>query len=496
MPDYLLAIDQGTSSSRVIIFSRASDALSMHQIDLVQSYPKEGWVEQNPIEIWQNTLECMRQALKKINLSAKQIAAIGISNQRETTILWDKNTGVPIYPAIVWQDRRTAAHCKKLMTHPIAKQLQSKTGLIIDPYFSATKIAWILDHVPYARERALKGEIAFGTVDTFLLWHLTNGQVHVTDATNASRTMLFNIQTQQWDDEILQALQIPASILPVVKDCSADFGVTDKALLGAAIPICGVAGDQQAATVGQACFSAGMMKATLGTGCFMLLNTGQQIIHSNNRLLTTIAYRLENTVTYGLEGSIFAAGVTVKWLRDSLKLFHAASDTEGLANSVADNGGVYLVPAFTGLGAPYWAPDARGAILGLSRNSSSAHIVRAGLEAVCYQARDLLAAMQKDGVDALTSLRVDGGMAANNWLLQFLADQLNLRVERPNCIETSALGAAYLAGLRVGLYSSLDEIANLWQCNAQFNPMMEPTQRDALYHGWLSAVEKVLMKSR
>lgn len=491
MSSYLLAIDQGTTSSRAIIFSSNGQVLSLHQIDLQQSFPDDGWVEQNPEEMWENTCECIRQALKKINLSASQIAAIGISNQRETTILWNKNSGKPIYPAIVWQDRRTAAHCRKLAATSLNDTLAEKTGLLLDPYFSATKISWILEHVPQAREQALRGELAFGTVDTYLLWHLTNGKVHATDASNASRTMLFNIRTQRWDEEILQALDIPASILPEVLDSSADFGATDKNLFGAAIPICGIAGDQQAATFGQACFEPGMIKSTYGTGCFMLLNTGEEIIHSKNRLLTTVAYRLENKVTYGLEGSIFSAGVTVKWLRDTLKLIKTADETEALAKSVTDTGGVYLVPAFTGLGAPYWDPDARAAILGLTRNSNTAHIVRAALEAVCYQTRDLLSAMLKDGVPELNSLRVDGGMTANNWLLQFLADMLGLNVQRSACIETSALGAAFLAGLRVGVYSSLDDIAKLWQLHAEHQPVMSDDLRNVLYDGWLKAVARV-----
>ncbi|HLB58044.1 MAG TPA: glycerol kinase, partial [Gammaproteobacteria bacterium] len=376
-------------------------------------------------------------------LLPKDIAAVGISNQRETTIIWDRNTGKPLYPAIVWQDRRTASLCKELMTHTISNQLQKKTGLLLDPYFSVTKIIWLLDTIPDARERAVRGELAFGTVDSFLLWRLTNGKTHATDATNASRTLLFNIHTQTWDNDILTALNIPAAILPIVLDSSAHFGDIDKSFLGEKIPITGIAGDQQAATVGQACFTSGMVKSTYGTGCFMLLNTGDSVIYSKNRLLSTVAYRLNGKVTYGLEGSIFSAGVTIKWLRDTLKLISSASETEALAKSIPDTQGVYLVPGFTGLGAPYWDPDARGALLGLTRNSGVEQIARAALEAVCYQTRDLLAAMRSDSGTTLAVLRVDGGMTANNWLLQFLADILNIEVERPVCIETSALGAAF-----------------------------------------------------
>jgi glycerol kinase len=495
MPHYLLAIDQGTTNSRAIIYTEKGELVSQHDMLLQQFFPEEGWVQHYPEEIWQNTLICCRQAIKKINISANEIAAVGISNQRETTIMWDRKTGKTIYPAIVWQDRRTAELCKTLARSSISNQVSLKTGLLLDPYFSATKIMWLLDNVPEARMRAEKGDLAFGTVDTYLLWRLTGGKSHATDAANASRTMLFNIHTQEWDDDILLALNIPKAILPNVLDNSADFGTVDKELLGGSIPIAGMAGDQQAATVGQACFKKGMIKSTYGTGCFMLLNTGPHIIESKNQLLSTIAYRLEGRTVYGLEGSIFSAGVIVKWLRDHLKFIKTAEETESCARSVNDTGGVYLVPGFTGLGAPYWDPDARAAILGLTRNSSIEQIVRAGLEAVGYQTKDLLHAMKNDSGTDFEVLRVDGGMAANNWLLQFLADILNVEVQRPVCIETSALGAVFLAGLQVGIYQSLDDISKLWQTNARLKPMMSELEREKQYRGWQRSVRRVLTKS-
>lgn len=488
MTQYLLAIDQGTTSSRAILFSLRGEPLCQHQIDLNVFYPQTGWVEQNPEELWNNTYLCCQEVLKKSHLTARDIAAIGISNQRETTIIWDKKSGKPIYPAIVWQDRRTSELCQTLAQNKLLNKLQEKTGLLLDPYFSATKIMWILDHIPNARQKAERGELLFGTVDTFLLWNLTDGKIHATDATNASRTMLFNIHTQQWDDEILSVLKIPKNMLPDVLDSSAHFGDTSKKLFGDSIPIRGMAGDQQAATIGQACFSEGMIKSTYGTGCFILLNTGSHALQSKNKLLTTIAYRLDNKVTYGLEGSIFCAGATVKWLRDTLKIIKTAAETESLAESVHDTQGVYLVPAFTGLGAPYWQPEARGAILGLTRNSGIPHIVRAALEAVAYQTRDLLNAMMKDGMKGLTELRVDGGMVANHWLLQFLADILNLTVQRAKCIETSALGVAYLAGLNAGVFQSLDEISSLWQSDATCHPVMSMSEQQSFYDGWLKAL--------
>jgi len=491
MSRYLLAIDQGTTNSRAILFNPEGRLLAQHEMPLNQMFPHNGWVEQNPEEMFTNTVTCCHKALKKIHASPHDIAAIGISNQRETTIIWDRTTGEPVYPAIVWQDRRTDALCKKISASAIQTKIQEKTGLVTDPYFSATKIMWILDNVPGAREKALQGDLAFGTVDTFLIWKLTDGKSHVTDATNASRTLLFNIQTQQWDPELLAAFDIPAGLLPKVLDCTADFGDTEKTFFGKKIPIAGVAGDQQAALVGQTCFHPGMIKATYGTGGFILMNTGEDIVHSRHGLLSTVACRLSGKVTYGLEGSIFCAGATVKWLRDTLKMITTAADTERLAYSVPDTGGVHLIPAFTGLGAPYWDPNARGALLGLTRNSSIAHIARAALEAVAFQSRDLLDAMRADSALQNETLRVDGGMVENNWLLQFLADTLNLEVQRPECIETSALGAAWLAALQIGLFQSPEEIAEICKMNAVFSPHMGDHQRKMLYAGWKKAVAQV-----
>jgi len=492
MEHYLLAIDQGTTNSRAIIFDRVGNLISQHEIVLKQYYPNDGWVEQDPEEMFDHTVECCRQALKKSHLSVNAIAAVGISNQRETTIIWDRITGKPVYPAIVWQDRRTSDLCKKLSHTPLQQKIYQKTGLLFDPYFSATKIIWLLNSIPGVRERAERGELLFGTVDTYLLWKLTQGKAHATDATNASRTLLFNIHTQQWDQEILNELSIPSVLLPTVLDNTAYFGDMDDSILGKKIAITGMAGDQQAATIGQACFQPGMVKATYGTGCFMLLNTGSHVMQSNNWLLSTIAYRLNKEVTYGLEGSIFSAGVTIKWLRDTLKLIQTATETETMASRVANNGGVYLVPAFTGLGAPYWDPEARGAILGLTRNSSREHIVRAALENVGYQTRDLLEAMMADCQASIKILRVDGGMVANVWLLQFISDMLNIEVHKPTCIETTALGAAFLAGLHIGLYQSLTDISEMWQMQAKFSPQMSVTERDLLYKSWKKAVSRVI----
>lgn len=490
--NFLLAIDQGTTNSRAIIFDRLGNIISQHEIPLTLSFPHDGWVEQQPEEMFDNTVICCRKALEKANLTAADIAAIGISNQRETTIIWDKHTGKPIYPAIVWQDRRTHAVCRELKRTAFAQLISQKTGLVIDPYFSATKISWLLDNVSDARTRAEKGELLFGTVDSYLLWKLTNHQSHYTDASNASRTMLFNIHTQQWDTEILKNFNIPEILLPVVLDNAAHFGNLDKHILGESIPITGMAGDQQAAAIGQACFQAGMVKATYGTGGFMLLNTGGRIVNSQNSLLSTIIYRLNNQVTYGLEGSFFCAGVTVKWLRDKLQLIQTAAETESLAKQINSTDGVYLIPAFTGLGAPYWDPEARAALFGLTRNSGKEHIVRAALESVAYQTKDLLNAMLADSQQPFKALRVDGGMVANSWLLQFLADMLDLEIQRPNCIETSALGVAFLAGLQAGIYQSLDEISVLWQKQFQFKPQISSAKREALYTGWQRAVKSVL----
>lgn len=491
MQTYLLAIDQGTTNSRAIIFDVNGQFVSQHEIPIQQFYPHSGWVEQDPQEMLTATIECCRVAVQKANISPKHIAAIGISNQRETTIVWEKSTGKPIYPAIVWQDRRTTDYCKFLSEQPEAKLLQEKTGLLIDPYFSATKLLWILENVHGAREMAAAGQLAFGTVDTYLLWNLTNEQ-HATDATNASRTLLYNIETQQWDEEILALFNIPASLLPTVKPNTADFGLLNRNILGVEIPIAGMAGDQQAATIGQACFQPGMIKATYGTGGFMVLNTGKDIIRSKFRLLSTIVYQSPTETLYGLEGSFFSAGASVKWLRDTLNIITSAEETETYARHLTSTDGVYLIPAFTGLGAPYWDPAARGALLGLTRNSGREHIARAALESVAFQTRDLLEAMRGDSGTPLTTLRVDGGMAANRWLLQFLADILNLQVSRPNCIETSARGAAFLAGLQVGLYKNLADIASHWQSDACFAPKMAGTEREEAYQGWMQAVARIL----
>jgi glycerol kinase len=495
MSRYLLAIDQGTTSSRALVFNSKAQPVSLHQIDLKQTYPSDGWVEQDPEEMWMHTLECCRNALQKAHLSPTDIIAIGITNQRETTIIWDRKTGQPIYPAIVWQDRRTTAICKEFMSHPIHAKLQAKTGLLLDPYFSATKILWLLENIPGARQRAERGELAFGTVDTFLLWRLTQGRVHATDATNASRTLLFNIRTQAWDAEILEAFCIPEQLLPEVRDSAAHFGDVDASFFGKAIPINAMIGDQQAATVGQACFSPGMVKATYGTGGFVLLNTGSIAVQSKSRLLATVAYRLQGKTTYGLEGSFFSAGATVKWLRDALKIIHTAAETENIAESITDNSGVYLVPAFTGLGAPYWDPGARAAIVGLTTQSDYRCIARAALESVCYQTHDLLECMKHDGASAIDALRVDGGMAANNWLLQFLSNMLGITVQRSACIETTALGAAFLAGLQAGVYQSLEEISHLWQANAVFLPKLTDSDRAFLYQGWEKAVARIVTHS-
>ncbi|MBZ0330483.1 glycerol kinase GlpK [Halomonas sp. ANAO-440] len=491
MADYLLAIDQGTTSSRAILFDRTGNVAHVAQQEFPQLFPHDGWIEHDPEAIWNTVLATCREVVKKSDAPLSCIAGIGITNQRETTLLWDRHTGEPIYNAIVWQDRRTADACQRLRDQGHSELVQARTGLLIDPYFSATKLSWLLDNVEGARKRAEQGELAFGTVDTFLLWRLTGGQVHATDATNASRTMLFNIHTQQWDDELLALFDIPAALLPEVRDSSADFGHTEADLLGEALPIGGVIGDQQAALVGQACFQPGMGKSTYGTGCFMIVNTGDKAAVSRNRLLTTVAYRIDGKTTYAMEGSIFVAGAAVQWLRDGLKLFDNAAETEALARETRDGHSVYLVPAFTGLGAPHWDPKARGAIFGLTRDTGIAEIVAAGLQAVCYQTRDLQACMRDDMEATPGKLRVDGGMVSNSWLVQFLADTLDVQVDRPTVLETTALGAAYMAGLHLGWYRDLDEIADLWRCEQSFLPQMPEAERERLYQGWLAAVERV-----
>lgn len=488
---YLLAFDQGTTSSRVILFDQQGVPLAQVQKEFRQYYPNDGWVEHDANGIWHDCLSLARQLLKEQGVTAREIVAIGITNQRETAVLWDRQTGEPLAPAIVWQDRRTADLCAALKKQGHEVLVSAKTGLLLDPYFSATKLGWLLDNVSGARARAEKGELAFGTIDSWLLWQLTGGQVHATDATNASRTLMFNIHTQQWDDELLALFNIPAALLPDVRDSAADFGRTEASLFGDEIAICGVAGDQQAALVGQACFSPGMVKSTYGTGCFMVLNTGEQAVTSKSRLLTTVGYRLNGKTTYALEGSIFVAGAAIQWLRDGLRLINDASETEALARSISSARGVYLVPAFTGMGAPWWDPHARGALLGLTRDTGIAEVVTAGLESVCYQSLDLLEAMMADGAAKPTALRVDGGMVVNNWLTQALADTLGVEVDRPVVTETTALGAAYLAGLQAGLFKSLDEISSHWQRDRHFRPVLDEPTRQARYAGWRRAVERV-----
>ena len=490
MANYLLAIDQGTTSSRAIIFDQDGLSVASAQMEFPQYFPHDGWVEHNPEEIWSSTLSVCKEVIVKAGIDASQLAGIGITNQRETTIVWDRETGEPLYNAIVWQDRRTADICDALKLDGIEESVVQKTGLLIDPYFSATKISWILDHIDGARIKAEQGKLAFGTVDTFLLWKLTGGKSHKTDATNASRTSLFNIHSQCWDPELLKAFNIPEMVLPEVLDSSDDFGMTDAHLLGASVPVYGMAGDQQAALIGQACFQPGMAKSTYGTGCFLILNTGDKPVRSENRLLTTVAYRINSKTTYAVEGSIFIAGAAIQWLRDGLKLIDCASKTEAMAIQTGSDNSVYLVPAFTGLGAPYWDPHARGAIHGLTRDTGIAEIVTAGLQSVCYQTKDLVRAMQNDGA-SYKALRVDGGMVENDWMVQFLADILNVTVDRPQITETTALGAAYLAGLKAGIFKSLDEISELWHCQQRFEPSMQPDKRERLYSGWLDAVERV-----
>ena len=492
---YVLALDQGTTSSRAIVFDRDGRNVGSGQKELRQHFPEDGWVEHDPEDIWRDTLAVCRQALAAAGIGAVDLAAIGITNQRETTVLWERTTGSAVHHAIVWQDRRTADICRRLVADGLEEHVRARTGLVVDAYFSGTKLAWLLDQVPGARQAAENGALAFGTIDSFLLWRFTGGKVHATDATNASRTMLFDIVGQDWDRTMLEALRIPETVLPQVLDCSGEFGVTDPDLLGAAIPILGIAGDQQAATVGQACFAPGMCKSTYGTGCFMLVNTGEQFVASRNRLLTTVAYRLGGRTTYALEGSIFVAGAAVQWLRDRLGVIQGAAESEALARQIASTEGVYLVPAFTGLGAPHWDPDARGAILGLTRDSGVAQIVRAALESVAYQTADLVDAMAADmrGVadaSGLATLRVDGGMVVNDWLCQFLADMLDRPVERPVVVETTALGAAYLAGLAAGIYGSLDAVSEAWRLDRRFEPGMGGERRKLL-DGWRRAVARV-----
>jgi glycerol kinase len=491
-PPYLLAIDQGTTSTRSVVFNAQARALAIARRELPQHYPASGLVEHDAEDIWRDTLATAREALDHSGVNAGAIAALGITNQRETTLIWERATGKPIHRAIVWQDRRTAGECAALKASGAEPLVRARTGLLLDPYFSGTKIAWLLDNVPGARTRAERGELAFGTIDTFLLWRLTGGRVHATDATNASRTLLFNLHTQDWDEELLQLLRVPRALLPEVRDSSGDFGTTEASLLGAQIPIRGVAGDQQAALIGQGCFQRGMAKSTYGTGCFLLLNTGEVAVASG-RMLTTVAYRIGGRVTYAMEGSIFVAGAAVKWLRDGLHVLRDAAESAALAASVPDDHGVYLVPAFVGLGAPHWEPAARGLICGLTLDAGSAHLARAALEAVAYQTLDLTEAMARDGALSPTAIRVDGGMAANDWLCQFLADVLDARVERPAGLEATVTGAALLAGLAAGVWPDLPATAAALGTATVFSPRMTAARRAALITGWRDALARALL---
>lgn len=487
---HIVAIDQGTTSTRAMVFDRSRRPIARARRELRQIYPRQGWVEHDPEEIWDATVETVKAAMAEARLSATGVAAIGIANQRETTVLWDRRSGRALHNAIVWQDRRTAPLCDGLRAQGKEALVRERTGLLLDPYFSATKIAWLLDTVPGARAAAEQGGLAAGTIDSFLLWRLTGGAVHATDATNASRTMLFDIHRQAWDDALLELFTVPGALLPEVMDCAADFGMTAPSLFGGAIRIAGIAGDQHAATVGQACFEPGAVKSTYGTGCFAVVNTGSTPIASQNRLLTTLAYRLDGQPTYAIEGSIFIAGAAVQWLRDGLGIIGQAAESEALAERAKADSAVYLVPAFTGLGAPYWDAGARGALYGLTRDSGAAEIARAALEAVAYQTRDLFEAMAADGTAPPRTIRVDGGMTENNWFLQFLADTLAIAVERPAVTDTTALGAAYLAGLRSGLYPSPAEMKQEWNAEARFEPRMPEPERARRYEGWLDAVAR------
>jgi glycerol kinase len=496
MSDYLLALDQGTSSSRSIVFDRAGRVVTMAQTEFPQIYPQPGWVEHDPPTLWQTQLDTARQALKQAGLNAKDIRAIGITNQRETTVVWNRQTGQPVYNAIVWQDRRAEAACADLRERGLTDTVLQKTGLRIDAYFSGTKLLWILDNVPGARTQAERGELAFGTVDSWLIWNLTGGAVHVTDHSNAARTMLFNIHTQSWDSELLEALRIPASLMPRSLPSSAEFGRTQAEWLGAPLTIGGVAGDQQSALFGQACFSAGMAKNTYGTGCFMLMHTGERFQISENGLITTAAAMPPGAPQYALEGSVFIGGAVIQWLRDGLNAIQSSSEVQALAESVPDTGGVVLVPAFTGLGAPYWQPDTRGSLTGLTRGTTVAHIARAALESIAFQSAALLAAMSRDAVAAggvaVSELRVDGGACVNNLLMQFQADLLGIPVVRPAVIETTALGAAYLAGLHTGLYSGLDELSQQWRAERSFEPRISRQAAADKMGAWERAVRQTV----
>jgi len=496
MSQFILALDQGTTSSRAIVFDHLGNSKSIAQKEFTQIFPQPGWVEHDANEIWSTQLGVAAEAVIMAGLSIKDIAAIGITNQRETTVLWDRTTGQPLHNAIVWQDRRTAAYCDQLKQEGWAKKIQQKTGLIIDAYFSATKLKWLLDHVPGAREKAAKGEVCFGTVDSWLIWKLTNGKVHATDVSNASRTMLYNIHTLAWDEELLQLMNIPTSVLPEVKSSSEIYGFTQQILTSHSIPIAGIAGDQQAALFGQMCTRSGMVKNTYGTGCFMLMNTGTQPVPSTNNLLTTIAWQINGETQYALEGSVFIAGAVVQWLRDGLKIIRSSSEVEALATQVNNNDGVYLVPAFAGLGAPHWDQHARGTVFGVTRGTTDAHIARAALESIAYQTMDVLKAMEADAGIAIRELRVDGGATANNLLMQFQSDMLNTKVVRPAITETTALGAAYLAGLAVGYWKSIEEISMQWQMEKTFHPELSDDQRNQYTKGWNRAISATIHWSK
>lgn len=487
---YILALDQGTTSSRAIIFDQKGQIVSVAQKEFKQHFPKQGWVEHDPDEIWSSQSAVLIEALLNKDIKPEQVAGIGITNQRETTIVWDRKTGKPLYNAIVWQDRRTAAYCNELKEKGHAAQIAAKTGLIIDAYFSATKIRWILENVEGARQKAEAGELAFGTVDSWLIWKLTAGKSHLTDITNASRTMIFNIHTQEWDKELLELFGIPASMLPEVKSCSEVFTETAGDVLNTKIPIAGVAGDQQAALFGQLCTQPGMAKTTYGTGCFLVMNTGTEAVRSQNQLLTTVAWKIGNEINYALEGSVFIGGAAIQWLRDGIELFSHAKETEKLATSLDDNDGVYFVPALAGLGAPHWDQNARGAFFGITRGTTIAHMTRAALEAIAYQVFDVLKAMEKDSGKPTQELRVDGGATANNFLMQFQSDLLGCEIKRPKIIETTAIGAAFLAGLAVGFWKNQEELQELWEADQSFKPNMEAEKRDQLIHFWHKAVER------
>ena len=487
---FLLAIDQGTTSSRAVVYDAALAPVASAQREFSQHFPQSGWVEHDADEIWDGVVAVCRDAMAEAGVEASQIAGIGITNQRETTVVWDRATGKPIAKAIVWQDRRTAEHCRTLEAAGHGATVSERTGLRLDPYFSATKIGWLLDHVEGARARAEAGELAFGTIDTFLLWRLTGGDVHATDATNASRTALFDISAQRWDDDLLQIFGVPSSLLPEVRDCAAEFGATAPSLFGAPIPVRGIAGDQQAALIGQACFAPGMTKSTYGTGCFVISNTGDTLLRSQHQLLSTVGYRLEGTVTYALEGSIFVAGSAIQWLRDALKVIDSAPESAALAEAHGIERDVIVVPAFTGLGAPYWDPDARGAVLGLTRGSGREALVTTTLQSVALQTWDLVGAIREDGVTP-AEIRVDGGMVANNWFLQFLADVTRSHIERPQQTESTVLGAAALAGLQAGVFDSLDALSGAWQRDAAFAPKLSEAEARTLTDAWRDAVARV-----